>query len=211
MRTIDQCKSLLQYRCTKAGYNGNISPNNFNLIFGSAEQRYYNRLYKTYGIDQDNTESLSVFKSDPLPIAIDAQGKYSKPEDILHVDSIRSSTQAEIVRYEDDRLGNKLSSTYDAPTSEFPIYIEYKTYLQFYPVNISNGFLVYLEQLVPSVWAYTLNGNGRPVYDEENSVQPKWRDDDIDKIIYMCMSDLGLNMRDPLVTQFADIKTQTEV
>lgn len=206
MATIDQCYSLLKYRATKSGFNGNLSPNDLNLIFPRAEQRHFNHEYKKYLINQESSDSLLPFKTDPLMITVDGNGKYTKPQGVLHVDSIRAlfnTNEVEVDRVEDDRLGSHLSSEYDSPTLEFPIYTEYNAYIQFNPKNLTNAILVYLKALVPSKWAYTLV-SGRPVYDAANSVQPLWRDNDIDEIIFLCGVDMGLNLRDQQTIQMSD-------
>lgn len=213
MASIDEVYRLLKYRATKSGYNGNISPNDFNLIFPAAERRYFNLKYKTYLINQENEDALIPYKTDPLPITVDINGKSTKNQDLLHVDSMRrayNSSEVEVVRFKDDRLANKLSSEYDSPSAEFPIYVEYNDYFQFYPKNIGSAILVYLRKFTPSFWAYTLE-SGRPVYDAANSVQPRFNDDDIDAIIYMCGEDLGINMRDMSQVQFNGQKAKENI
>lgn len=210
MATIDEVYKLLKYRATKSGFNGTISPNDFNLIFPRAERRYFNNKYKTYLINQSNEDSLLPFKTDPIPITVDSQGKYTKLTNVLHVDSMRAtfnSKQVEVQRFKDDRLGNKISSEYDSPSLEFPIYVEYSGYFQFYPVSLGTAILVYLKDFTPSLWAYTLV-SGRPVYNSAGSVQPLWSDDDIDAIIYMAGVDVGLNMRDQMDIQVNDVKAK---
>lgn len=206
MATIDECYRLLKYRATKSGFNGSLSPDDFNLIWNRAEQRHFNNEYKKYLINQESSDSLIVFKTDPITITIDSDGKYTKPVGVLHVDAIRApylETEVEVVRVEDDRLANHLNSTYDNPTIEFPIYTEYKAYIKFNPKDLTEALLVYLKALTPAKWAYTLV-NGRPVYDNANSVQPLWRENDIDEIIYLCGVDLGLNLRDQQTIQMND-------
>lgn len=213
MADINKEYNLLKYRATKAGYNGNISPDDFNLVWPRAEQRYFNKLYKQYELSQEIGESLMPFKTDPIPITIDGTGKFTKPNNILHIDSLRapfSGVQTEVRRFSDDRIANKLKSKYDPPTLEFPVYVEYSTYLQFYPINLTSAIFVYLKDLVTSKWAYTLVG-GRPVYDAGNSVQPQWNADDLDEISYIALSDIGINMRDVQLDQFAERKIQTNL
>lgn len=209
MYNIDEVYKLSKYRLSKAGFNGNISPNDFNLVFPRAEKRYFSQLYKRYLENQSNQDALLPFKTDPSVIAIANDGKYNKPSALLHIDSLRvnSPSGERITRVADDRLASNLSSSYDAPTSDFPIYTEYSSYIQFYPVNIQSAILVYLSDYVPSKWAYTLV-SGRPVYDPVNSVQPRWSNDDIDAIIYMIGVDFGLNMRDQMEIQVNDIKAK---
>lgn len=203
MADINYCKKLLEYRATKSGFNGNLSPNDFNTIWQSAEQRHFNTEYIKYGINKSNVDSLVPFKSDPTTITVDALGKYTKPSTLLHVDAIRTTLQKPMKEVFDDRLGAHLDSTYDAPTVLSPIYTEYAAYIQFNPINIGQATLVFLNKLIPAVWGYTLV-NGRPVYNPATSVQPLWGVEDLDKIIYLMGIDLGLNMRDQLEIQMSD-------
>jgi len=213
MYNIDDVYKLAKYRLSKAGFDGNISPNDFNVVFPRAEKRYFKILYKGYLANQANQDALMPFKTDPITITVDGQGKYTKPADVLHIDSLRHgsvSSQVPIKRVPDDRLANNLNSEYDAPNVEFPIYTEYASYIQFYPITLANAILVYLKDFTPSLWAYTLV-SGRPVYDSVNSVQPKWLDSDIDEIIYMIGVDFGLNMRDQMGIQVNDIKAKETI
>ena len=210
MYNIDEVYKLLKYRLTKSGFNGTVSPNDFNLIFPRAEKRYFALKYRDYLSNQRNQDALLPFKTDPLVITIDAQGKYTKPTALLHIDAITYGTgtsQVEVVSVTDEKLGNILSSTYDAPSLEFPIYIEYALYLQFYPITLGSANTVSLNDVTPSKWAYTLVSE-RPVYDAANSVQPKWYDDSIDAIIYMIGVDAGINMRDQMEIQVNDGKSK---
>ena len=58
------------------------------------------------------------------------------------------------------------------------------------------------------VWGYT-TVSGRPVYNSGTSVQPLWKDMDMNEIIYIALSYIGVNLKDPDVSQFAQLKTQT--
>ena len=297
MANINDIYQLVQYRANKSGFLGNISPNDFNLIFPRAEIKYFNSLYAQYYKTQRISDALSRFFS-PLTVISMATsggtaGQYVFPSDLFHVDAVTRTVGTEqypIVRVEKDRLANHLSSKIEAPTSTFPIYTEYKTYLQFYPLDLATANLVYLKAPTTSVWGYTLNGvtafstlvggslytngtytnvvitggtgsgarativvssaqvtsvtittagNGyvvgnvlsanaaniggtgsgfaftvtqvsgnRPIYNPLTSVQPEWNETDLDNIIYLALEDIGINMRDGVLQQFAQIQTQ---
>jgi hypothetical protein len=214
MANINEIYKLIQYRANKSGFLGNISPNDFNLIFPRAEIKYYNSLYAQYYKTQRISDALSRFFSDPidltLPTTGSTAGKYTFPADLFHVDALThvvGTEQYPIVRVEKDRLANHLSSKIEAPTSTFPIYTEYKTYLQFYPTNLATAILVYLKAPTTSVWAYTLV-SGRPVYNAVLSVQPEWNQTDLDNIIYLALQDIAMNMRDGMLQQFGQLETQ---
>lgn len=61
-------------------------------------------------------------------------------------------------RIEKEFLPASLSSTYDSPTPDFPIYTQYFNWFQFYPIGTGLAQLIYLQQPVYSVWGYTLQG-----------------------------------------------------
>jgi hypothetical protein len=214
MANINEIYQLIKYRSNKSGFLGNISPNDFNLIFPRAEIKYFNSLYAQYYKTQRISDALSKFISDPLDLVLPTTGatagRYTTPADMFHVDAITRVVGAEqypVIRVEKDRLANHLSSKIEAPTSTFPIYTEYDSYLQFYPKDLGTAVLVYLKAPRKSFWAYTLV-SGRPVYDAAASVQPEWSDVDLDNIIYLALQDVAQNMRDGMLQQFGQLETQ---
>lgn len=68
-----------------------------------------------------------------------------------------SVTDYPVTRVEKQRIAKHLSSQYDAPSPEFPIYTQYATSFRFYP-NIPYAKIVYLQQPIWSFWAYKLAG-----------------------------------------------------
>jgi len=166
MATISEIFNLIKYKATKSGFNGVFSPVDFNLLFPRAEVKLFNRLYNDYYKSQRISDALSPFMSDAtaitgIPTSGATAGQYTFPTDLFHVDSLThtiSGIQYEIMRVEKDRLANHLSSVIEAPSLEFPIYTQYSTFLQFYPITLATATLVYLKKPRTSVYGYTLNG-----------------------------------------------------
>lgn len=309
--TIDTVFQRLKYKASKSGFSGTISSVDFNLMFPAAELRYYlkefgNQNEYRYGdpvprIGYPGTlkvsTSLSKFKSSPQTIVIDGAGKYTKPADCFFIDSIShiytpTGVPTPIKRVEEQNLADTLASYVNFPTELFPIYVEYDTYVQFYPITLSTGIFSYLKKPTTSIWAYTLNGtisttntlvggstytngvypnvpltggsgtgafatitiagnvvtavqitnggftyksadtlsalntylggagsgfsvkvaqiiNARQVYTPTGSVDPQWSDYDIDEIIYMTLSDLGIFLKDQELEGFATANSKT--
>lgn len=63
-----------------------------------------------------------------------------------------------IERVEKQRVATHLSSEFEPPTQEFPIYTQFSNSFQFYPKNIGFAKTVILQQPIWSVWAYHLYG-----------------------------------------------------
>ena len=119
-----------------------------------------------------------------------------------------SQEEYEITRVEQDRLATNLASYYDYPDSNNSIYTAFRDYIQFNPIDIYSANIIYLKKPQDMYWGYTIS-NGRPVYSEALSVQPEWYDTDMNEIIYLALSYIGLNIKDGDVSQFANMKTQT--
>jgi hypothetical protein len=119
-----------------------------------------------------------------------------------------SQEEYEITRVEQDRLANNLASYYDYPDDSGAIYTVFRDYIQFNPNNLYSANVVYLKKPQDMYWGYTIV-NGRPVYSEALSVQPEWNDTDMNEIIYLALSYIGLNTKDADVAGFANNKTQT--
>jgi len=114
----------------------------------------------------------------------------------------------EITRVEQDRLANNLSSYYDYPNGTGAIYTIFRDYIQFSPNDLYSANIIYLKKPADMVWGYTVS-NGRAEYSEALSTQPEWSDTDMNEIIYLALSYIGVNLKDPDVSQFAQLKTQT--
>ena len=223
--TIDQVYKFIDFTIKKSNAGGYLTPDEFNLIINRAQIQYFNKLYGNqndyrydrpvpkiaYAITEKISNSLSVFLSDSTTLTIDANGQVNIPNDLFQTVSLTktiSGIDYEITRVEQDRVANNLTSAYDAPDTEFPIYTQLRTKFQFYPKNLGSANLYYLKQPTDMVWAYTIVSQ-RPQYDAANSVQPLWKDMDMNEIIYIALSYVGINLKDGEVSQFAQLKTQT--
>jgi hypothetical protein len=223
--TIDQVYKFVDFIIKKSNAGGYLSPEEFNLIINRAQIQYFNKLYGNqndyrydrpvpkiaYAITEKISNSLSPFLSDSTSLTIDSAGKVDIPSDLFQTVSLTHTidgVEYEITRVEQDRIANNLSSYYDAPTADYPIYAQLRTKFQFYPKDLGTASLFYLKKPTDMVWAYTTVA-GRPVYNSGSSVQPLWKDMDMNEIIYIALSYIGVNLKDQEVSQFAQLKTQT--
>lgn len=77
----------------------------------------------------------------------------------IHVATVTGATTSyKVKRVEKNRWDANVSSAYDAPVQEFPIYTQFATSFLFAPTNIGFVKLVYLKQPTWSLWAYNLQG-----------------------------------------------------
>ena len=74
------------------------------------------------------------------------------------ITGIGQTIPGQVRRVEKEFLSASLSSTYDSPTPDFPVYTQFSTWFQFYPVTTGLAKLVYLKQPVYSYWNYLMQG-----------------------------------------------------
>ena len=90
-----------------------------------------------------------------------------------------------------------------------PIYMLTDTGFEFAPKTIGTASLSFVEQPLPIKWAFTLDVNGRRVYDVANSVQPVWNDISMMDIIVRALALIGVNLQLREVENYSQlIKTQ---
>ena len=136
------------------------------------------------------------------------RGLWDKKEKQNSRSSILAATKNGFASEIDVRLANNLASYYDYPDGTGAIYTIFRDYIQFSPNNLYSANIIYLKKPDDMVWGYTMNG-AVPEYSEALSTQPEWNDTDMNEIIYLALSYIGVNLKDPDVSQFAQLKTQT--
>jgi hypothetical protein len=75
-------------------------------------------------------------------------------------------------------------------------YVEYEDYFSFFPTTVTTADLDYIVAPTNVVWGYTLDGNGRQVYNAGTSVQPQWDNITCMEITKRMLVDLGVTLKD---------------
>lgn len=219
---INDVYNLMLYAIRK-NQNGNLNPASFNLVINQAQISYMDFLLGAFqkyihgrpfaavefGQNQDIRQRLSPFIPPPVTLSIDVNGLASYPAGYMNSDAMTYGIYRQRVKFiQQDRLYSHLNSYID-PVATNPIYLIYKDGFQFYPANLGSAYLSYIKQADELVWGYTLDSNGRPVYDSGTSVQPQWLDLDMLQVIVRALAIVGVNLQLNVVEQYSQmIKTQ---
>ena len=142
-------------------------------------------------------------------------------EDYVHISSLRvnyddisnpgiTTTLQKGIRVVDDaELSNYLDSSIVAPSENYPIAALYNGFLQVYPETITQLEITYLSRPQRPVdgqfWTYTIN-NGLPVYDITSSTNLAWSDELFNEIAIRILSFIGVNLRENVLAQYAEVK-----
>jgi hypothetical protein len=192
---------------TKKGKSGYFPRVDIDTAVYTASKQLFDEEYKKYEINQEVSDSLKVFQTDPTSLSLDGAGKVNKPADYLHVTSLRDSTNKDIDVIAEAFIGTRLDDEICPPEVGFSICVFYKTYLQFYPIGTTGVKITYLKNPVQPVYAYTVV-NGREVYDDTNSVDVEWNVSDQSKVTMRALAILGVALSDSELAQFGIVEAK---
>jgi hypothetical protein len=217
---INDMYLICQFAINKS-QNGYLSPAQFNTIInqgqtsyqtyllGEFQQYQYGRPQVRIGYSQNQNirQRLSPLITDITLTINGTTGKSPYPADYVQVDALRTTAFKRIRYAQQDSLYSYYNSTID-PIAANPIYLIEPAGFQFYPLSLGTAILTYVKNAPTMTWAYTLDSNGRPVYNPGASVQPVWDDVDLLEIIARALKLVGLNLQMGQIQQYANQITQ---
>lgn len=211
---------ICQYAINKA-QNGYLTSSEFNLLVNQAQTSYEDYLLGEfqqyqYGraqarIDYNQNSNIRQRLS-PLiygyTLSVDANGFASYPGDYVQTDAMWNPNGISRYRYvKQDSLFSYYNSKID-PIASNPIYLIEQNGFRFFPASVGTARLTYVKNAPTITWGYTLDGNGREVYNAATSQQPVWSDVDLLEIIARVLKLVGVNLKDGMVAQYANQVTQ---
>ncbi len=214
--TVNTLYSIITYAAAKNIQLGYVSPDDFNLSVNNAQNMYLAELLGEYQQYKAN-RPISVVQFgnnervrqsiNPLiygtVLSIDNFGKSSFPYDFEYTDSMWSLYGFNNIRFvQQDRLDSFLHSEID-PIDDNPVYLINHEGFLFFPNDLPSARLSYVRTPPTIRWAYTPDGNGLPVYDPSNSIDPVWGESDMMEIIVRALRLIGCNLQLGAVVQYS--------
>lgn len=194
---------------TTKGRTGYHSPGDIDIAIYKASKDLYNLYFKEFESSNALHDSLRPFATSPAVITLNGSGQYTLPADFIHdIGEITSgSTDVMVDVVDRAALALRRADALVPPSASYPICTFYETYIQFYPINITNVKFSYLKKPVQPVYAYTIV-SGRAVYDDTNSVDVEWNETDIGEVMVRTLSMLGVNLEDMKLVQWSEAQQQ---
>lgn len=191
-----------------------LSPVEFQACFNTAQRNYYDFLVgrvEQYRYDKptprvglnmtDNVVSrLAPFQKSATVTLTTGTG--NKPADFNKLLAMYTPTNQRVFRIEEDRFAERLGDSIDPVNESNAFYVEQSTSWRVYPTTLATVTVKYLSVPVNVVWGYTIDGSGRPVYNAGTSVQPVWKDNDIDEIVARALKVLGVSIKESTLINY---------
>jgi hypothetical protein len=200
--------------------NGYFAPDVFNRLNNQAQFDYMNfllgdfRKYQlgrpipptAWGMTARIRESLTPFILEPTTLAVNnTTGKVVLPSDYEMWDAMWwGSNMARVKFIQQGRLYSHLNTSINQIATN-PVFLSIKDNLTVYPFNIGSVKLSYIRTPGEIKWAYTLDSNGRPIYDSANSSDPEWQRFDCIQIMVRALRIMGVNLSANQVSQYAEV------
>lgn len=159
--------------------------------------------------DEVTISMLSPFIVPVVNIAI-AGGLGFKPADYIYGLALRIN-KAKVFSVNHDMIASVIDDVIDPPSipDNKYYYTEYLSYFSFQPPAATAFDLDYVAETTDIVWGFTLDGQGRPVYNPATSVQPKWNKNTTIEITRRTLKSFGLHFDSREFENFGESNIQT--
>jgi hypothetical protein len=211
--TVDQCYSILRFIVRK-NQLGSLSPTDFQYAFNTAQRNYYDFLVGRieqyqYGrpVPRVGLSMTDNVVSRLMPFELSATltvsgGLATKPSDFNKLLAIYTPNNYRVYRLEENRFAERMQDSIDPIDEPNAFYVEQNTNWRIYPTTLTTLTLKYLTVPADVKWNYTLDGSGRPVYTSSGSIDPLWKDNDIDELVGRAAKIIGVSFKEPTLSQF---------
>ena len=237
---LQKILDILNYISFKEGTGNTFTQNEYNTMLPVASQMLFNRLYSDFEKRQAFTDALLPFKKfmgqDEYvnngviipaipPLFIDSSGYAPIPDDYVHYSAIQYKKVTNKPNCELKVSHRKVIPVTDQQFDAYDNYWSVKHASHSYPVcNFQNGFIrfipknlqyvnfVYLRKPVVPFYGGAIDQvNDVFVYDPLLSVQLEWRNPEIIEIIGLLASQIGINLTNTQLFQYAEMVGKEEV
>lgn len=185
----------------------------FNELYGLPEKYVMPYRVPMVGHEgtQKNKDDLRVFIKKPVNLPI-VDGLASLPLNYVHVSYLQTTNDGitkEVEFISDDNWSFRINRITAAPSYSNPVCRQYDDKLEVRPTDIQSVFLSYLALPTKCKWAYTLGVNGRPIYNDNASVDFEWRQENHIDIIARALKFMGVNLEDETLLGYSDSRIQS--
>lgn len=197
--------------------SGSISSSNLFYAWNSEQSQYFKDLkgrfqakntgktgVNTGLVENETIETILAPFTKTATISI-AGGNGNKPADFSYLLAFRIGGH-EVIHFNKNQKAAVIDNVIDPPSvsGNSYYYTPYQGFYSFLPSSVTEAEIDYLAIPQDIVWAYTLDGAGRQVYNPSGSTQPQWLQDDLVEITKRALKSFGISYHDNDLAQFGN-------
>jgi hypothetical protein len=213
MATSNTVYEDVQFLCNKY-HHGYVAPDEFVNTFNTAQRIYINRLLgqvqeytpgrpvaRTGGhMTQVVEEKLAPFsKRVVLKSVNELSNVKTQFPDFLKLLSLNTEDGYRVRRIRHEQIHSATNSVVDRPSSTNSYYYEYDAGFRILSggEDVDRMVMTYVKKPADITWPFTVDTNV-PVFDGTSPalVNPQWRDQEINEIIFIQLGLIGINLKD---------------
>ena len=212
MATSDGVYQDVQFLCNKYQH-GYLSPSEFVRTFNTAQRIFLNRLLgqvqeyqngrpvpRTGGHMTELVENklAPITKKVSLTVTAGTAPVKTQYTDFVKQLSLNTTAGRRVRRIKHEQIHSATTPSVNPPTGTNPYYYETKDGFVILSGadTVTTLNLTYVKQPLDITWPYTLV-SGVPTYNAGGSpVNPEWRDQEINEIIFIQLGLIGINLKD---------------
>jgi hypothetical protein len=214
MITANKVYDFVTFVSNKEAGFAPISPAAFNSVAATALDRWVERAYEAYEMNNKASDDLDELKS-TLAISVPTSGQVTFPSDYRHLDNVRSkmyytrngqpaSKIVDVNIASRNEVASYLSSEIVQPTRLNPVVVETDGVFQFYPKNIGQVNIEYIRNPITPAYNVTINTTtGQVTYNPSTSVGFEVPPYALQAIATEILALLGVRIGDQLLAQYA--------
>jgi hypothetical protein len=215
---VDQVFSLWKLCLAKNQQEGYGTRENFYLTINEGQRDYLDYLmgeYQKYrvqrpiavvqfGQNERIRQSLAPLIYGAILNINNITGIAPFPYDYEYVDNMWGQQGYYNIKFiQQNRLDTSIHSVLD-PIAQNPVFLIQHEGFHFFPQELGIATLSYIRTPPSIVWGYTLDSNGREVYDPSTSQDPVWAETDLIQVIVRALKIMGVSIQFGAVIQYAN-------
>lgn len=191
----------------KKGLTGYISPSNIDAEVHAESLNLWKKYSALYEKDSDITAIMDVFRR-PESVTLTAgvgtmSAAYQRPVGVF--DSTGKKIEVVDVAMWADRINHPLKT----PSTDYPVAMFENRQINVRPTSLTSCIVRYLKYPTAPVYAFSVVGT-RYVYNDAASTDIEWPEIVHDDIMLRVLSNLGINMREPVMMQYSQMEKAQE-
>lgn len=206
---------MLQYVrfLVRENQNARFSPKEFSRAYSLSQNQVFDKYlgritiapHIALGQNERIAERLKPFKVTDATVSVSSQIA-TYPAGFQAITNMANPATGLNIQYIDDsKLRARLKSVIDPIAEANPaVFTNTATGWKIWPATITSVQVSYYKLPAAVVWNFTVDGNGRQVYNPSGSVHPLWDDVSNKEIIGRTVRELGISLKDQAMVQIGE-------
>lgn len=196
---------------------GWYSPEQLDSMLDRAQMQFFNNQCPQYAISQEIHDQLLPFKAEYVFTNVTSPaGLITFPVDYESLIAVQTqiidgstTIYPPVELLNEAQISERRSSQFTPVSLKYPVgLIKAGKTFQIYPASASAGVVYYMRR--PDVPEFVYTNSGRTIiYNQAASTQLEWDDTATEKIIFITLGLLGINLQAGDIVQLADVKEKS--